>query len=621
MTSIGVGDAVEGRRSKNNNGEKQPDNTTPKHETTSDSETPETGVDEGDQSTSESHEKEILIPLKSGDGEADYSTAAPARTAAHLSAPQSEAAAPRPPNGGTAVLSSSRNSSGSSSVQSTYEFQYESSELQAAPQNPAPSHSVARSRSMSEHSEMMDSETNYSALSETFTWKFRMLCGKLVNNEYVQVGIIVLIVVNALMMGVATFDFVMDDPDVDQAFARIDRGFLVIFTIECVMQLIYLGLTLFADGWLVFDLLIVVFSWSFESLQIVRAFRIFRAFRLITRVKPLRDLVLAIGAVMPRMYAIAALLLLIFYIFSVLFTELFSMLPLSDKYFTTLGRSLFTCMEMMTLEWGEIAREVMTHEPWAWAPFSAFIMITGFIVFNLIVAVVCDAVAVTEKNVRELDGFEPDNPEHKLLEAQERIDLLQCHINDMLRTQEQVQQLIESMAAELLHLEAERMKAEHREAELRIEMDRRMAYQEEMDTSSNLESFERTYLQEKEKKEEQRRQRELMRKASMVEEEESSHEKQSRMLGLALPDKSKIKRAASNHILKTKGGGILNQISFKNRSNHSRGDNPHSRESSARSLGNGSSTRSMGSTETPTTPHPEPPKKTLRRRLSLSPKR
>ena len=33
---------------------------------------------------------------------------------------------------------------------------------------------------------------------------------------------------------------------------------------------------------------------------------------------------------------------------------------------------------------------------WAWAPFIAFIMITGFIVFNLIIAVVCDAVAVVE---------------------------------------------------------------------------------------------------------------------------------------------------------------------------------------------------------------------------------
>ncbi len=368
-----------------------------------------------------------------------------------------------------------------------------------------------------------DSDSEYSIEEDSITWKVRMHFGRMVNNEWVQIGMICLIVVNALMMGLATFDFVMENPNVDDVFTLIDRGFLVVFTVECLMQLVYLGAALFADAWLVFDLSIVVLSWSLESLQVVRAFRIFRAFRLVTRVKPLRDLVLAIGAVMPRMYAIAALLLLIFYIFSVLFTELFSELPMSDLYFTTLDRSLFTCMEMMTLEWGDITREVMTHYPWAWAPFGSFIMITGFIVFNLIVAVVCDAVALTEKNVRQLDGFESDNPEHKLAEAQERIDLLQCHIHDMLRTQENVQELIEFMAAELLHLEAERMKAEHREAELRIEMERRLLYQSDMNSTTQIQSLERNYIQVKEKREYDRKVKELKRKASLQAEEDSLH--------------------------------------------------------------------------------------------------
>ena len=338
-------------------------------------------------------------------------------------------------------------------------------------------------------------------------WEARMLCGKIVNNEYVQIAIISLILLNALMMGIATIDYVTDNEKVDMVFTKIDKGFLVIFTVEVAMQLFYLGVTLFSDGWLIFDLTIVVLSWSFESLQIVRAFRIFRAFRLVTRVKPLRDLVLAIGAVLPRMYAIAALLMLIFYIFSVLFTELFSGLPLSENYFGTLDASLFTCMEMMTLEWGEIAREVMTHEQYAWAPFLFFIAITGFIVFNLIVAVVCDAVAVTEKTVREIDGLDSEDPVRTLEEAQERIDLLQCHISDMNKTQQQVQDMIEMLAGELLHLESERMRAEHREAELRIKMERRVAYQTEMDSESQIASLERNYLIEKARKESSRRMR------------------------------------------------------------------------------------------------------------------
>lgn len=326
-----------------------------------------------------------------------------------------------------------------------------------------------------------DDDSSVDEDEDSVLWKARMKVGRSVNNEKVQIFIIVAIIINALMMGVATFDFVEKNEDIDRVFHEVDRAFLIIFTIEASLQLFYLGVSLFSDGWLVFDLAIVILSWSFESLQIVRAFRVFRAFRLITRVKPLRDLVLAIGAVLPRMYAIAALLLLVFYIFAVLFTELFSDLEVGKDYFQTLDRSLFTCMEMMTLEWGQICRLVMRDHSWAFAPFLSFIAITGFIVFNLIVAVVCDAVAVTEKTVRQMDGFEEDDTEVKIIEAQERIDLLQSHIYDMLKTQEQVQIMIEKMAEELVFLQTERMNAEQREARLRSVVKERQKYEMQME--------------------------------------------------------------------------------------------------------------------------------------------
>ncbi|KAG7349761.1 ion transport protein [Nitzschia inconspicua] len=342
-------------------------------------------------------------------------------------------------------------------------------------------------------------------------WRSRLFVGKLVNHEYVQIAVIVLILINAIMMGLATMDWVTDDPRVENIFFRIDQSFLCIFTLEVTMQLYYLGISLFRDAWLVFDLAIVVSSWSFEGLQIVRAFRIFRAFRLVTRIKPLRDLVLAIGAVLPRMYAIAALLLIIFYVFAVLFTELFSDLPLSENYFGTLDASLFTCMEMMTLEWSEIAREVIEYESWAWAPFTFFIMISGFIVYNLIVAVVVEAVAVTEQTVRALDGIEPNSPTAKVEEAEQRIDLLRYHIQDMMKTQEQIQSMLEIMASEMMDLETKRMKSEERETLLRTEINRRIEYQRKMETDPQIVSLDRSFALEREKRESQRQERMILR--------------------------------------------------------------------------------------------------------------
>mmetsp|Transcript_23605 Transcript_23605/g.51148 ORF Transcript_23605/g.51148 Transcript_23605/m.51148 type:complete len:531 (+) Transcript_23605:236-1828(+) len=283
----------------------------------------------------------------------------------------------------------------------------------------------------------------------SLVWRIRIICGKTVENAYVQLGIILLIIINAIFMGIATFDFVTDNENVDKGFSQLDKAFLIVFTIELVLQLVYRSISYFTDAWLVFDFVIVIMSWSLESLQIVRAFRIFRAFRLVTRIGPLRELVMAIGAVMPRMYAIAMLLILIFYIFAVLFTELFSDINTEVNYFGSLDVSLFTCMQLMTLEWGEVAREVMEERSWAWAPILAFLSVTGFIVFNLIVAVVCDAVAVVDREVQaeRLGEFETDTT--KLEKAQERIWDMTEHVEQMMHSQKELQQVLAQLAEDL----------------------------------------------------------------------------------------------------------------------------------------------------------------------------
>eukprot|EP00536_Pseudo-nitzschia_multiseries_P012212 jgi/Psemu1/207939/e_gw1.452.43.1 len=240
----------------------------------------------------------------------------------------------------------------------------------------------------------------------------RRFIGKLVNNEYVQIVIIFLIVINAIMMGIATDPRIADKPSDDKvqnAFKIMDSVFLYIFTAEIAMQLYYYGLALFLDAWLVFDLIVIISSYLFSgSGQVVRAFRIFRAFRLVSRLKPLRDLVIAVGDVMPRLMAIFCLLGIVFFIFAVLFTELYGDLlskpgvpPDTPDYFGTLQLSAFTCFQMMTMEWGEVCRILMSVSDektyyHAWMIIIPFVFISGFIVFNLIVAVVVEAVATTE---------------------------------------------------------------------------------------------------------------------------------------------------------------------------------------------------------------------------------
>ena len=190
----------------------------------------------------------------------------------------------------------------------------------------------------------------------TFCNNFRKLMGTIINDWRVQYFILTLIVINAIMMGVATLPIVKENPSTKSTFELIDRIFLSIFTIECAMQLIYHGWTLFKDGWLVFDLFIVAISWAFDKidgLQVARAFRIFRALRLVARIDVMRNLITALVSVIPRVNAIILLLALVFYIFGVVFTLLYKdtskTYPRTEQYFVALPETWFTLFQIMTL--------------------------------------------------------------------------------------------------------------------------------------------------------------------------------------------------------------------------------------------------------------------------------
>jgi len=287
----------------------------------------------------------------------------------------------------------------------------------------------------------------------------RALAGKIVNQNDVQLVIVLLIAINAIMMGVGTFDFISENPARQYTFEVVDQVFLIIFTVELAFQTFYRGLTLFLDGWLVFDFVIIVVSWSFSSVQIIRAFRIFRALRLVTRIKVMKNLVLAVFGVMPRMAAIGLLLFLIFYIFAVMFTQLFKNLYKEGKtdqdYFSRLDATFFTLFQMMTLDaWADIARQVINEIKWAWLPFLVFVTISGFIVVNLIIAVICDAIsALHEDEKAKIHGtYDEGNSysdETSEMDIQEQLQSLEHQVNELSRVQEQTMHTLEYLTRHL----------------------------------------------------------------------------------------------------------------------------------------------------------------------------
>jgi len=295
-----------------------------------------------------------------------------------------------------------------------------------------------------------------------FPKPLRKVCRTVVENEPFQLAIVVLIAINAIMLGIATFSFVEDNPLTNSVFEWFDFAFLVIFSIELGLQFIYRDVRIFSDGWLTFDFVIIILSWTFAQMQVIRAFRIFRALRLISRIQTMRNLVEALLSVMPKMACIGALLGLVFYIFAVMFTNLFQFSYqdgfTSYDYFSTLDAALFTLFQIMTMDnWAEICRECMNQYIWAWCPFVIFVVASGFVVVNLIIAVICDSISalndIADRGSNDTSKMGSDgvksNANPLKQQLQQDIDDLTVMLEQMQASQYQGRSVLERLTVQL----------------------------------------------------------------------------------------------------------------------------------------------------------------------------
>lgn len=208
---------------------------------------------------------------------------------------------------------------------------------------------------------------------------------------WVQHTILGLILVNAVILGMETSATVMSQ--VGPLLLALDKALLAVFVVEIVLRLYVHRLRFFRDPWSVFDFAVVAIALIPASgpFAVLRALRVLRVLRILTIVPSMRRVVGALLAAVPGLTSIAAVLLLIFYVFGVIATKLFG--AEFPDWFGTLGRSLYTLFQVMTLEsWSMgISRPVMEVMPYAWAFFIPFILFATFTMLNLFIAIIVNA--------------------------------------------------------------------------------------------------------------------------------------------------------------------------------------------------------------------------------------
>jgi voltage-gated sodium channel len=218
----------------------------------------------------------------------------------------------------------------------------------------------------------------------------RARIGAWIESPLVQRVIIALIVINAVTLGLETSATVMAHSG--PALKFFDHVVLAVFVLEISAKLFAFRLAFFRNAWNLFDFIIVGIALIPASgpLAVLRALRVLRVLRLISGVPRLRFVVEALLQAVPGISSIAALMLLLFYVFAVLSTSLFG--PRFPDWFGSIGGSMYTLFQIMTLEsWSMgIAWPVMDAYPYAWAFFIPFILIATFTMLNLFIGIIVD---------------------------------------------------------------------------------------------------------------------------------------------------------------------------------------------------------------------------------------
>jgi len=249
-------------------------------------------------------------------------------------------------------------------------------------------------------------------------------------------------------------------------FQVMEDLFNVIFLIELIVNAYGAWFFRFwSSGWNVFDVLVVsvgclsLFRVQLpESMSMLRMLRAFRVFRLFKRIKSLNKIVVSLGNAVPGILNAAFVMLLVMCIYCILGVEFFGKfadeewtyvsdeclerdemgdacvlevgaipgtytslagdevnaitarrLAYGPEYFGTFMATLFTMFQLLTGEsWTEaIARPIIFGGPaqiWCSLFFVSFIIVNGFVLINVVVAVLLEKLAEPEPE-------DPDEPE------------------------------------------------------------------------------------------------------------------------------------------------------------------------------------------------------------------
>ena len=253
------------------------------------------------------------------------------------------------------------------------------------------------------------------------------LAQRITNARAFEFGIIVIIILNAILLGLGT------SPAIEEQYGNwiqvLYEVALAIFVLEALLKMVASSprvVGYFRDGWNVFDFLVVALALipvTGQFATIARLVRLLRVMRLVSTIKDLRVIVTALVSSIPSVGHVIMLMGIIVYIYAIIGIHLFS--EHDPEHWRNVGIAVLTLFNIITFDgWTDVMFTAMDLNPLAWVYFVSFVVVGTFVVINLFIAIIIDKMG-DAKLERILDQENPVSREELLQELRATKETLQ----------------------------------------------------------------------------------------------------------------------------------------------------------------------------------------------------
>lgn len=213
-----------------------------------------------------------------------------------------------------------------------------------------------------------------------------------------------LVMINALVITLFNTAAFSEDPNLHANLGLLVRIFLYVFVTLEICRIAVFKYDFFKDHRNIFVILVLIaaFSLNIPDLSILLLFNSLRAFRLLDFFPKTRHVIDTLFHAIPGAMNLLLLILIAYFIFAVLATNIFG--EKVPDLWGSIPQSLLSLQQIMLGDdWGNNLRATLKFYPYAWVFSTIFLIVVTFILLNVFVGVIVDAMQTAE------EGNDADN--------------------------------------------------------------------------------------------------------------------------------------------------------------------------------------------------------------------